>query len=370
MLAGQIEELLRGPRSRVAQVLALSTEDLVTALVPAPRRHQVTARIDAFDPEAAREAAGAATLDLLCRHASEYPERLRHLPDSPPVLWVRGGLARFADLAGGPCVAIVGSRRPSSYGIEVAEQLARGLSSAGVTVISGLALGIDAAAHRGALRSATPRTIAVLGGGADVVYPRVNRGIYDQIAELGAVVSESPPGRRPFRWSFPARNRIMAALGALTIVVEASDPSGSLITATFAAALGRGVAAVPGRVTAANAAGTNRLLRDGAALVRDAGDALDELFGVGGADRLVAEGADRPVSADEAAVLHAVEDGADAGSMASLTSLDPARVRMILGTLEAAGLVRRSGIGSYERTTLAAVLPGPDPLRKRPSPTA
>jgi DNA processing protein len=250
---------------------------------------------------------------------------------------------------GGSAVAIVGSRRPSAYGTEVAEELARGLSSAGVTVISGLALGIDGAAHRGALRAQEPRTIAVLGSGADVVYPRTNRRIYDEIVEVGVILSESPPGRRPYRWTFPARNRIMAALSAMTVVVEAADPSGSLITAAFAAELGRGVAAVPGRVTAANAAGSNRLLRDGAAVVRGAADALDELFGVGGADRLAAERTAPVMSHEEAAVLRAVEAGADVGSIAAEAGLEPSQVRVVLGTLEAAGFVRRTGIGSYER---------------------
>jgi DNA processing protein len=141
----------------------------------------------------------------------------------------------------------------------------------------------------------------------------------------------------------------MAAMAALTVVVEAADPSGSLITAAFAAELGRGVAAVPGRVTASNAAGSNRLLRDGAAVIRHAGDALDELFGIGGAERLAAS-EPAQLDDDEAAVLAAVEAGSDPGGIAASTGLDPGRVRVLLGTLEAAGLVRRSGIGSYERS--------------------
>jgi DNA processing protein len=348
-LAGRIEALLQRPSERIAQVLALPTAKLVDALVPAERLPLVAAEIAAFEPDIAREAAHDASLETLCRHVPGYPGELAELPDAPPVLWIRGGAERFFRLMTGPAVAIVGSRRPSAYGTEVAEELARGLSSAGVTVISGLALGIDGAAHRGALRAPDPRTIAVLGSGADVVYPRMNRRIYDEIVEVGAIVSESPPGRRPFRWTFPARNRIMAALSAMTVVVEAADPSGSLITAAFAAEFGRGVAAVPGRVTAANAAGSNRLLRDGAAVVRGAADALDELFGVGGADRLAAEVAKPVLSDEEAAVLQAVEDGAEVGSIATEAGLDPSRVRVILGTLEAAGLVRRTGIGSYQR---------------------
>jgi DNA processing protein len=348
-LAGRIEALLQRPSQRIGEVLTLSDDQLIEALVPSERTQAAKASIAAFEPDSARDLASSAELETLCVHAPGYPDALRPLRERPPVLWVRGGVDLLREFLNGPSVAIVGSRRPSSYGLEVAEELARGLSSAGVTVVSGLALGIDAAAHRGALTSSTPRTIAVLGGGADVVYPRTNRRIYDAIARNGVILSESPPGRRPFRWTFPARNRIMAALTAMTVVVEATDPSGSLITAAFAAELGRGVAAVPGRVTAGTAAGSNRLLRDGAAVIRGAGDALDELFGVGGAGRLAAEGPGQPLSDAEAAVLRAVENGADAGAIAGETGLDPRDVRVILGMLEVSGLVLRTGIGSYER---------------------
>lgn len=348
-LASRIEGLLQRPSERIGNLLALPSDKLIDALVPSERMGDVLGAIGAFEPDAARELAADALLDLACPHAAAYPDALRGLPDSPPVLWIRGGADRLTELLDGPGVAVVGSRRPSAYGTEVAEELSRGLSAAGVTVVSGLALGIDAAAHRGALRAPQPRTIAVLGSGADVPYPRMNRRIYDQIAESGVILSESPPGRRPFRWTFPARNRIMAAITAMTVVVEAADPSGSLITASFAAELGRGVAAVPGRVTATNAAGSNRLLRDGAAVIRDAGDALDELFGVGGADRLEAADPAADLDEQERVVLEHIENGDDPAAIASGTELDPGRVRIVLGLLEARGLIRRSGIGSYER---------------------
>ena len=349
-LAGRIEGLLQRPSERVSNLLALTSEQLLDALVPAERMPEVAAALDAFEPAAAREAAAEARLEVVCRHSHGYPEALRELPDAPAAVWVRGGVARLQRLLDGPGVAVVGSRRPSAYGIEVAHELSRGLSAAGVTVVSGLALGIDAAAHRGALEAPEPRTIAVLGGGADVIYPRMNRRIYERIADVGVVLSESPPGRRPFRWTFPARNRIMAAITAMTVVVEAADPSGSLITASFAAEFGRGVAAVPGRVTAQNAAGSNRLLRDGAAVIRGAADALDELFGIGGAARLdAAAEARRPDDPEERAVLDAVERGVDPATIPAETGLLPSRVRILLGLLEAQGFVRRSGIGSYER---------------------
>jgi DNA processing protein len=345
-LAARIEALLQRPGDRIANLLTLPSDELIAALVPSDRVADVVRDVNSFEPADARQGAADAFLDVLCRHASAYPESLRTLPDAPPALWVRGGAERLRTLLDGPGVAVVGSRRPSAYGVEVAEELSRGLSAAGVTVVSGLALGIDAAAHRGALRAPNPRTIAVLGGGADVVYPRMNRRIYDDIAEVGVILSESPPGRRPFRWTFPARNRIMAAITAMTVVVEAADPSGSLITANFAAELGRGVAAVPGRVTASNAAGSNRLLRDGAAVIRDAADALDELFGVGGAERLASSGPDPSIlAAHERNVLDAIERGLDPASIPG----DPSSVRVTLGLLEAQGYIRRTGIGSYER---------------------
>ncbi|MEA2423667.1 MAG: processing protein, partial [Thermoleophilaceae bacterium] len=267
-IAPRIESLLQKPGKRISQVLALDNEALVEALVAPERKDEVRKGARGFRPELAREAAADAGMETLCRHTRRYPESLLPLPDAPPVLWMTGATGRWDALVSSPGVAIVGSRRPSAYGTEIADELGRGLSTAGVTVISGLALGIDGAAHRGALKAAEPRVIAVLGGGADVVYPRIHARLYDEIRAAGVIVSEHPPGRRPFRWSFPARNRIMAALAAMTVVVEAADPSGSLITAAFAAELGRGVAAVPGRVTASNAAGSNRLLRDGAAVIR------------------------------------------------------------------------------------------------------
>ena len=368
MLAARIEGLLQRPSERISNLLALSTGDLIEALVPAERAAEVAEQMQAFEPVDARADATDAGLQVLCPHDPAYPRSLRPLRDAPPVLWVRGGVERLVELVSGPGVAVVGSRRPSAYGMEVAESLSRGLSAAGVTVVSGLALGIDAAAHRGALAAANPRTVAVLGSGADVAYPRMNRRVYDRIAEVGVILSESPPGRRPYRWTFPARNRIMAAITAMTVVVEAADPSGSLITASFAAELGRGVAAVPGRVTASNAAGSNRLLRDGAAVVRDAADALDELFGIGGAARLAAA-AEPAIAGDERIVLDAIESGADPASVAAGSGLEPARVRVLLGLLEARGLIRRAGIGSYERSALvtAARPPSPRPTRRSPA---
>ena len=179
-----------------------------------------------------------------------------------------------------PAVTIVGTRRASPYGTEVAYALGRGLGASGVPVISGLALGIDGTAHRGCLDGGGV-PVAVVAGGPDVVYPRRHRSLHEKVRAAGLVLSELPPGTEPYRWSFPARNRIMAGLARMTLVVEAADPSGSLITAEFAKDLGRCVAAVPGRITSTVARGTNNLLKDGATPISGTEDVLDELFGVG-----------------------------------------------------------------------------------------
>jgi DNA processing protein len=231
----------------------------------------------------------------------------------------------------------------------VATAIARGLARAGVTVVSGLALGIDAAAHRGALEARGP-TVAVLGCGADRAYPRTNRSVYRRIRESGAVVSELPPGQEPARWTFPARNRIMAALARVTVVVEAAERSGSLITSAFAQDLGRDVCAVPGRVTSRIAAGANQLLLDGAHPVRGAPDVLDLIFGAGGWHEPA------PSTATEGGLddrlrrlLRAVEDGDSLDAAADRAGMSAAELRGALGRLELMGLVRRDGFGAFER---------------------
>ena len=172
-------------------------------------------------------------------------------------------------LAAAAAVAIVGARRGTPYGIEVARALGRSLAAAGVPVVSGMALGIDSAAHVGALDPPDPPApVAVLAGGADVPYPASRRRLYARLVERGCVVSELPPGFAAFRWCFVARNRIIAALAALTVVVEAAERSGSLTTADFAAQVGRPVLAVPGPITSRFSAGTNGLIAAGAGVVR------------------------------------------------------------------------------------------------------
>jgi DNA processing protein len=217
-------------------------------------------------------ATGVLAMRRLEREDAEYPAPLREIPDAPEMLHVRGGLVRDDALA----VALVGSRQATPYGVGVAEDLAAGLASHGVTVVSGFARGIDSAAHRGALR-AGGRTIAVLGCGVDVIYPPENRRLAEDIARRGALVSQFAPGTRPLAHHFPIRNRVIAGLTIGVVVVEAAERSGALITARLAAELGREVMAVPGRVTSAQSRGAHALIKDGAALVEDVKDVIEAL---------------------------------------------------------------------------------------------
>ena len=201
------------------------------------------------------------TVRALARGDAEYPALLRPVPDAPATVHVRGVLVAGDALA----VAIVGSRRATPYGIGVADTMAAELAARGVTIVSGLARGVDSAAHRGALRVGG-RTIAVLGSGVDVVYPPENRRLADEIVERGALVSQFAPGMPALPQNFPIRNRVIAGLSLAVVVVEAAERSGSLITARLAAELGREVLAVPGRITAPESRGANRLIQDGAAL--------------------------------------------------------------------------------------------------------
>ena len=200
-----------------------------------------------------------------------YPEALRALAPAPEV-WVRGTVVADDALA----IAIVGARRASTYGLEVAERFASELAARGVTIVSGFARGIDTAAHRGAL-AAGGRTLAVLGAGIDVVYPPENVALAREVEARGALLTQFPPGTPPLPYNFPTRNRMLAALVLGVVVVEAAERSGSLITAGFAADLGREVFAVPGKITSPTSVGAHRLLRDGATLVERWNDVVQEL---------------------------------------------------------------------------------------------
>ena len=214
----------------------------------------------------------AAGARLLVHGEADYPRALLDLPDAPPVLWAKGDLT----LLNRPAVGMVGARNASSLGMRMARRLGQGLAEAGLTIVSGLARGIDTAAHEAALEGAG-RTVAVMAGGIDVIYPAENEALSRRIDELGCRISEHPPGLEPQARHFPLRNRIVAGLSRAVIVVEAAARSGSLITARAALDYGREVMAVPGHPFDARAAGCNMLIRDGAALVRGPQDVLEAL---------------------------------------------------------------------------------------------
>lgn len=333
----------------VRSLLARPDDELLDAagVAPEDRDDLLRQAAHAALQDQARRSEGGA----VCLHDERYPERLRDLPDAPHALFHTGPLDRLEALSAGRPVAIVGSRRASAQAKESAYGLGRGLAAAGVTVVSGMAFGIDAACHWGALDGGG-RAIAVLASGADRASPVGNRGLYRELRREGTVVSEMPWGSSPLPWLFPARNRIMAALSEVTVVVEATERSGSLITAEFASDLGRMIGAMPGPPNARLAAGTNKLLREGVAVIRHPVDVLDELYNVGAVppppsrSRDVIEG--DPVLGS---LLDAVEVGETLEQMAVRSGLGAGDLRAALARLEGAGLVRRSGLRGYVATT-------------------
>ncbi|TMM23019.1 MAG: DNA-protecting protein DprA [Actinobacteria bacterium] len=263
---------------------------------------------------------------------SDLPELLRQIHDPPRALFLRG--SADAEILGRPAVAIVGARACSPYGSQVARMLGRELAAAGLVVVSGLARGVDGEAHRGALE-AGGLTVAVLGCGIDRDYPAAHADLARRICERGLVVSEYEPCVEPAPWRFPARNRIIAGLAAATVIVEARERSGALITADFALEDGREVFAVPGEITGTLATGTNRLLRQGATPLTSADDVLD-VFGLAASPLPQATA----ISPRAAAVLARLADGvAGADELARATGLEPGPLAAALAELELAGLV-------------------------------
>jgi DNA processing protein len=255
-------------------VLAAFAAEMGGHVVDAPRERRFERFRRSFDEATFRSSLAARGLRFLGRGEAGYPSFLRELHDPPPGLFLRGSGA--VELLGECGVAIVGARACSSYGSQVARLLGRELAAAGLVVVSGLARGIDGEAHRGALESGG-RTVAVLGCGVDRDYPAAHAQLAARIAEESLVVSEYAPGVEPAPWRFPARNRIIAGLAAATVVVEARERSGALITADFALEAGREVFAVPGEITSGLSAGTNSLLRLGATPLTSPGDVLEAL---------------------------------------------------------------------------------------------
>jgi DNA processing protein len=342
-LAGHIE-VAWAARRPLPSVLALADDALIAAL-GGDRKAAIAREYEGFDAPAARASCDRSAVIALCRCDSRYPDGLHELPDAPAVLHVHGELARFERCVARDGVAIVGARRASPYGLEQARALGRGVAAAGLTVVSGMALGVDAAAHVGALE-ADGTTIAVLAGGPERAYPASKRHLHRRIAATGAVVAEMPPGTPARRWCFPARNRLIAALARATVVVEAGTRSGSLITAGLAADLGREVAAMPGLVTAPLAAGTNALIADGARLVRGPQDVLELLFGAE-APCVRPRPAGDDLDDDLRVLLERVGSGCETVATLAADGLGIDAVLAGLAQLELRGLVRRGAGGRY-----------------------
>jgi DNA processing protein len=329
--------------SRLPDLLALGDAELISA-VGGRRRATLERRAAEFSAAEARQASGSAGLAMVCRCHPLYPSRLQALPSPPAVLHVSGNLDGFLSLVAGETVAVVGTRRPSNYGLDVARTLARSLGTAGLPVISGMAHGIDSAAHDGSL-SAQGATVAVLPAGPERSHPVSRSGLRRRIVAAGAAISELPPGSDVWRWMFPARNRVIAGLSAMTVVIEAGQRSGALLTASWAQTLGRPIGAVPGRITSPQAHGPHRLLKDGAHLITSAQDVLDVLYGAG--TRQI--GADDRLGLDSERQrwLIAIADGHDTPAGLARHGLPPERSLQVLSELELSGHIRREAGGRF-----------------------
>lgn len=302
---------------------------------------QTRARLD-LDAEIAKVARAGARLVTLAD--DEYPTLLRQLPEAPPVLYVRGTL----EPADAQALSVVGTRKATAYGREAARELALQLARDGITIVSGLAHGIDAAAHSGALDGGG-RTLAVLGCGIDRVYPVDHRALADAVAQRGALLSEFPVGTPPDGRNFPRRNRIISGLALGVLVVEAPENSGALITATVAAEQGREVFAVPGNIFNPSSRGSNRLIQDGAKLVMGVDDILLELnLALRNVQTQVAAERIAPANATEARLLENLSaDPTHVDDLARLCELPIAAVTSALTILELKGLARMTGPMQY-----------------------
>lgn len=350
-LLQRVSGFLEFQRRRVDDILSLEDRTLIEFWLEIAARKGVHDELDreyaefgAAESEAARARADAEELELICPCDPDYPERLRRLYGPPAVLHVAGGMRRFLELAAADPVAIVGTRRPTLYGTDMASRLGRGVSVSGMTVVSGMALGIDAAAHRGAL-AAGGQTIAVLPGCASVPYPKENRQLYNGILRNGVVVSELAVGTTVRKWTPIARNRIIAALSELTIVVQGRSRSGSLNTATLARKAGCRIGAVPGLALVPQSEGPHKLLHEGAVLIRDPQDVLDAVCGVG--MRAAADPAVAALSPEGRAVLAAIRGGANTVADLSRAAVADAPILALLAELELAGCIRRVAGGRY-----------------------
>lgn len=299
--------------------------------------------LDALDQaRRAMDAADRLGLSLITPASCSYPELLRHIIDPPIVLWVKGMVEALA----GPHVAVVGARAASYEGLCAARQLGQDLAGAGVSVASGMARGVDGAAHAGALEGGG-QTVAVLGCGVDVAYPPEHARLAAQIVERGAIVSELAPGAPPLQHHFPMRNRIISGLSRAVVVIEASDRSGSLITARSALEQGRDVLAVPGAILSGRSRGCHALIRDGARLVDSAKDILEEIGWTSAAPP--AESRNKSLQMSQLEETMAAGETYTLDELAARTGRPAGELLAELGELELAGRVARVTGGAFAK---------------------
>lgn len=267
----------------------------------------------------------------------EYPALLKEIPDPPCLLYAKG---RTYDHKVSASVAVVGTRRPTHYGLSIAEVISRDLASMGVVVVSGMARGCDMAAHKGAL-TANGMTVAVLGTGIDIAYPRENKALYDEVSEKGLLISEFPMSTPPVPFNFPKRNRIISGLSKGVLVIEAPLKSGALMTARLALEFNRDVLAVPGAATSAKSRGTNKLIKEGAALVESAQDVMDALsLKPRVPEKIKEQGALPALGVDERLVLKVFGDEPlHIDTIAEKTGLTTARASALLLDMELSGII-------------------------------
>ncbi|MCH7653427.1 MAG: DNA-protecting protein DprA [Chloroflexi bacterium] len=305
----------------------------------------ITSRRPKVDPDEELSRIVESDIQALTWHDDAFPSRLKEIYDVPPVLYVKGSLLSEDERS----VAVVGTRRPTAYGRQVAHRLTYDIANAGVTIVSGLARGIDAIAHKAAL-DAGHRTIAVMGSGIDVIYPREHDLLAEQIVERGALVSEHPMGTRPDSKNFPRRNRILSGMTLGTVVIEAGETSGALITARHSNDENREVFAVPGNIFSPGSSGTNRLIKDGSAkLVSNFTDVLEELnlTSVGSQIEMVAL---FPEDETESEVLRYVSyDPIHIDEVIRESELGISTVSSALAMMELKGIVKQVGGMNYIR---------------------
>lgn len=343
-----------GPRTLVAllerfghakAVLKADDDSLRTVRGVGPRLiHAIRTHDHHVDTESILQWCHANETEILFRDGPHYPGGLDDVDDAPRVLFARGRVEEMDRLA----VAIVGTRHPTVYGLKQAERFGYALAKAGLTIVSGLARGIDAAAHEGAL-NAGGRTIAVLGSGIGQIYPAEHVGLADAVAADGAVLSEFAPDAKPRGGMFPQRNRLIAGLSLGTLVIEAPDRSGALITARLASEQNRDVFALPGPITSRASRGCNQLIRDGATLVQSADDVLEQIGPISepvitSSGRDVRNAAELKLNEPETKVLDAIgETGTLIDQVIRQSGLTPQQVIATISVLEMRHLVRRLG---------------------------